>query len=754
MQSAMDCGVKMFKLIQKNKLTVLIFHKVPCLENPLTPSETTLNQFKTILHFAKEHFRILPLNDAVTALKAGNLPSRSACITFDDGYPDWLTGISPFLESEGLPATFFITTGQLNGRPMWNERILHAIAQAANFHEGIQLKGSGLPHLPLISHIDKVSAIERLSSFLKYIDPEEREVYLQLLEEQLGARCIDVPVLTAAQIRDLHSRGFEIGGHSVTHPILSSCSPSKAFSEIAESKEELQGIINGRVEAFAYPNGIPGRDFGSEHVDMVKRAGYVHAVTTHHGVAGSETSFFQIPRFTPWGPSVAKMRLQIARNHMARNGELEEISPQGKRVLMVAFHFPPQAGSSGILRTLNFVKNLPGQNWYPTVLTAQPQAYVEQRNDLVNSIPPAVRVERAFALDAAKHLSIKGKYPGMLALPDRWVSWWLFAVIKGLREIRKNRPALIWSTYPISTAHLIGASLARLSGIPWVADFRDPMISENYPSNGLQRKLWKWLESYVLHHATACVFTTERAATTYLKRYPLAEGRCHVIENGYDEDAFHCVEPDRFGAPAHKLLILHSGLIYPKDRNPSTFFSAINNLLQKKILVRENLCIRFRAPHHDAEVLAYAKEYGLQDIVEVAPPVPYQKAIAEMIGADLLVVFQGSYFNAQIPAKIYEYLRAGRPVFAVVDPGGDTAAVLRQFPAVFVADMASEIDISINLEDALAGMRGDDQAIALQKNINLVRRYARKEQTTRLATYFNTFVPQHDETVEDCHEHI
>lgn len=727
----------MFDLIQRNKLIVLIFHKVPQLEHSLLPSETTLDQFKNVLRFAKEYFRILPLTDAITALKAGNLPRRSACITFDDGYPDWLTGIAPVLEREGLPATFFITTGQLNGRPMWNERILHAIIQAADRCEKVELKGSGLPHLSLISHSDRVKAVERLDQFLKYTEPVEREVYLQLLEEQLGAQCSDVPMLTAAQIRDLHSRGFEIGGHSVTHPILSRCSPSRAFSEIAESKEELQGIINGRVTAFAYPNGIPGRDFGVEHIDMVKRAGYDYAVTTHHGVVDGATSYFQIPRFTPWGPSATKMRLQIARNYMARHGELEEVSPVGKRALMIAFHFPPQAGSSGILRTLNFVKNLPDNNWQPTVLTAQPHAYVEQRNDLVPSIPN-VRVERAFALDAAKHLSIKGKYPGVLALPDRWVSWWIFAVLRGLREIRKNRPSIIWSTYPISTAHLIGASLAKLSDIPWVADFRDPMISDNYPSNGLQRRLWEWLESYVLHHAVACIFTTERAAATYAQRYPMAKERCHVIENGYDEDAFNGVQPDRFGAPAQKLLILHSGLIYPKDRNPSTFFAGINDLLERGILKRENLCIRFRAPHHDAEVLAYAKDYGLQDIVEVAKPLPYQKAIAEMIGADLLVVFQGSNFNAQIPAKIYEYLRAGRPVFGVVDPNGDTAAALRQFPMVYVADIASDKNIGKNLEEALAAMQVNDQMEVLKNNIKLVRRYARREQATRLAVYFNS----------------
>lgn len=726
----------MFDLVQKDKLTVLIFHKVPHQNNPLTPAETTLGQFKTVLQFAKEHFRILPLTDAVTALKAGNLPKRSACITFDDGYPDWLTGIAPFLESQNLPATFFITTGQLNGRAMWNERILHAITQAADHHEGVDLKGSGLPHLSLSSQSDRVQAIQNLDGFLKYTDPAEREVYLQMLEEQLGARCSDVPVLTPAQVRDLHSRGFEIGGHSVTHPILSSCSPSRAFAEIAESKEELQGIINGRVEAFAYPNGIPGRDFGSEHIDMVRRAGYAHAVTTHHGVACPATSLFQIPRFTPWGQSTAKMRVQIARNYLMHSGALKEKGPEGKRVLMVAFHFPPQAGSSGILRTLNFVKNLPAQNWQPTVLTAQPRAYVEQRNDLVRSIPPTVRVERAFALDAAQHLSIKGKYPGILALPDRWVSWWPFAVIKGLQEIRTNRPALIWSTYPISTAHLIGASLAKLTGIPWVADFRDPMISANYPSNGLQRKLWQWLESYVLLHAAACIFTTERAAATYLQRYPAAEGRCHVIENGYDEDAFNDVKPNRFGVPEHKLLILHSGLIYPKDRNPSTFFAAINNLLQRKLIAREDLCIRFRAPHHDKEVLEYAKQYGLQDVVEVAPPVPYHMAIAEMIGANLLVVFQGSYFNAQIPAKIYEYLRAGRPVLAVVDPDGDTATVLRQFPVVYVADIASAVNIDEHLEHALIDMQDEAQAPLLKENIELVRRYSRKEQTTCLAKYF------------------
>lgn len=727
----------MFDLFLRNKLTVLLFHKVPQVENLLTPSEISLKQFETTLGFAKEAFRILPLTEAVMALKAGNLPQRAACITFDDGYPDWLAGVVPVLQRENIPATFFITTGQFAGLPMWNERILHAITQVKDCPAGIELKGSGLPHLPLMSCADRVRAVERLDRFLKYAEPSERENYLQQLEGQLGVESSDVPVLTPIQLRDLHARGFEIGGHSVSHPILSSCSTSRALAEIAEAKEELQGIIKGRVESFAYPNGIPGRDFGAEHIDMVKRAGYAYAVTTHHGAATAETSPFQIPRFTPWGPSAAKMRGQILRNFLQSPQELAEDVPQGKRALMVAFHFPPQAGSSGILRTLNFVKNLPDHGWQPSVLTVQPHAYVEQRNDLVGSIPPHVQVKRAFALDAAKHLSIKGKYPGIFALPDRWSSWWFFAVVEGLREIRQHRPALIWSTYPISTAHLIGASLARLSGLPWVADFRDPMVSHDYPSNRMQRRLWQLLESYVLHQADACVFTTARAAATYMQRYPVAKGRCHVIENGYDEDAFIGVQANRFGVEADKLLLLHSGLIYPADRNPSTFFAAIRALLDTGGLARDRLCIRFRAAHHEDEVRAYAEQYGLLDIVELAAALPYQQAIAEMIGADLLLVFQGSHFNAQIPAKIYEYLRAGRPVFAVVDPQGDTAGALREFPAVHVTDIASETDIQHCLQDALHALEADDQAAALQKNLDLVRRYSRKAQAGHLVAHLD-----------------
>lgn len=727
----------MFKLVSSGKLTTLVFHKIPKTHHPLCPAELDLADFTAVLQTTMRRFRILPLDEALVSLRAGNLPPNAACITFDDGYPDWIGGVVPVLEKLGVHATFFVTSGQYDGLPMWNERILHAVAQAPVDSPALEWPGIDLLPAKFDTPTERQNTIRRLDDFLKYQEPAEKERLLTALEEHTGFERNRVPVMDVADLRQLHSRGFGIGGHSVTHPILSRCTPAQAYGEIAGAREQIEAMIRGKVTAFAYPNGAPGKDFGPEHIEMVRKAGYRYALTTLRGVASSDTSLLQIPRFTPWGPTAWRMNLQFMRNMMQRSPMLTESAANEKRALMVAFHFPPQAGSSGILRTLNFVKYLPQQGWTTSVLAATPRAFEEQRNDLVSSIPDQTTVVRATALDAARHLSIKGKYPRLFALPDRWSTWWLPAVWTGMKEIRRARPRLIWSTYPISTAHLIGGSLSRLSGIPWVADFRDPMVNSGYPADKMQRRLWQWLEASVLRHASACVFTTASAAQEYQHRYPDHADKCHVIENGYDEEAFEQVQPSREGVADGTLLLLHSGLIYPQDRDPSTFFAAVRKLIDEGQLDPQRLCIRFRAPHHGEEVMECARRHGVSDCVEVGPPIPYHRAIAEMMGSDLLLVFQGSNFNTQIPAKIYEYLRSERPVLAVVDPAGGTAAQLDKFHAVYIADIHAEESIRAALLATLDANADREQAYALAHNRQMVLSYSRSAQTGSLGRLFD-----------------
>lgn len=405
--------------------------------------------------------------------------------------------------------------------------------------------------------------------------------------------------------------------------------------------------------------------------------------------------------------------------------------------LMVAFHFPPQSGSSGVLRTLNFVRYLPRGAWQVHVLSANPRAYVERSSALLDSVPASAQVARAFALDSARHLAWRGKYLGLTAIPDRWVTWSVAGIVRGWLIARSAQVKVVWSTYPIATAHLIAAVVSRLSGKPWVADFRDPMNVNRRSMSGLQARVYAYIEGLALARAAACVFTSRRAVEQVAKLFPGTEVRCHVIENGYDEQAFDGLEPDRQGVGNDRLLFLHSGLIYPSDRDPTHFFLAVRTLIEQGLLPREQVCIRFRAPQHSEDLLSRARALGMEDLVEVAPPVPYRQALAEMMGADLLVAFQGSKFNAQIPAKIYEYLRAQGHMLAVVDPQGDTAAVLRTFCGVGIADISSADDIRTVLEQWL-GMRNTEAMASVRaQNRTLVARYSRETQAAVLAGLFD-----------------
>jgi glycosyltransferase involved in cell wall biosynthesis len=214
-----------------------------------------------------------------------------------------------------------------------------------------------------------------------------------------------------------------------------------------------------------------------------------------------------------------------------------------KRILMIAYHFPPLAGSSGIQRTLRFVQHLPSFGWQPLVLTANPRAYERTSDDLMGEVPADAIVHRAFALDAARHLSLRGRYLGSMARPDRWISWKFDAVRVGLRMIKTYHPDAIWSTYPIATAHMIGAELHRRTGVPWLADFRDPMAQEGYPADPRTWQSFKEIEMEAVRNADFSLFTTPGSARVYRQRYPEAAERVVVLENGYDEESFSVVAP-------------------------------------------------------------------------------------------------------------------------------------------------------------------------------------------------------------------
>ena len=376
-----------------------------------------------------------------------------------------------------------------------------------------------------------------------------------------------------------------------------------------------------------------------------------------------------------------------------------------KRVLMVAYHFPPLAGSSGIQRTLRFVQHLPKFGWQPLVLSTHTRAYERISHDFDGDLPSGTVVRRAFALDSARHLSLWGRHVGALARPDRWVSWKLDGVHQGMKMIREFQPDVLWSTYPIATAHLIGAELHRRSGIPWVADFRDPMAQDGYPADPATLQQFRAIEEQATDQAHYCMFTTPGAARVYRERYPNAAARIVVLENGYDEESFAAVQTasPREALNPGAVTLLHSGIVYPSERNPTQLFVALGRMKKSGQLVSVALKLRFRAAAHEQMLKTLAEHHGVQDMVEVCPPLPYKAALQEMLRADALLVMQASNCNEQIPAKIYEYLRAGRPIVCLSDPQGDTVDVLRRAGIDMVAALDSADQIEHLLARVLAG---------------------------------------------------
>jgi hypothetical protein len=152
-------------------------------------------------------------------------------------------------------------------------------------------------------------------------------------------------------------------------------------------------------------------------------------------------------------------------------------------------------------------------------------------------------------------------------------------------------------------------------------------------------------------------------------------------------------------------VLLHSGVLYPSERDPRCFYRALAGLVRAGELSPAKLKVVLRATGHDDHHRRLLDEIGLQGIVVLAPPIPYREALREMIDVDGLLVFQASNCNHQIPAKIYEYFRAKRPVLALTDPRGDTAAAVRELGFDSIAPLDDEERIRHAVVGFLAAIR-------------------------------------------------
>jgi peptidoglycan/xylan/chitin deacetylase (PgdA/CDA1 family) len=300
--------------VASERLSVLIFHRVLAKPDPLFPEERWAAQFDALMRMVASAFTVVTVGQAQALLARGQLPARALAITFDDGYADNAEIALPILRRHGIAATFFVSTGFLDGGRMWNDSVIECVRRSRQ--ERIDLSALGLGVRSLGDAASRRGLIDELLPKIKYLDLSGREQAIDALHAACGRPELPINLMmTSQQVRELHQAGMEIGGHTVNHPILQSVPPQQAREEIVNGRARLEDIVQAPVEVFAYPNGKPGRDYGPEHVALVRDAGFRCAVSTAHGTVRACSDVMQWPRFTPWNhsPAAWMARLLTAR---------------------------------------------------------------------------------------------------------------------------------------------------------------------------------------------------------------------------------------------------------------------------------------------------------------------------------------------------------------------------------------------------------------------------------------------------------
>lgn len=397
-------------------------------------------------------------------------------------------------------------------------------------------------------------------------------------------------------------------------------------------------------------------------------------------------------------------------------------------LLMIAYEFPPCL-SAGVQRTLKFAQHLPSHGWSPVVLTTVPGAYT--RTDPSLEVPSGVSVHRAWSFDASRRLAISGRYLGITSTPDRYSSWFPFARRLGSAAIKQHRPSAIYSTFPVFTSHMVARSLARRSGLPWIADFRDPSpehYEPGYQSPGLATQV----DRDTVRDASVLIFATSRMRDLYLARYPECDpSKAVVIENGFDEDRIDALS--KAGRERGETFdILHSGAIYPRGRDITSLLEALAHSPSHTPdgrLIRLRLRGAQKREAHEKPLTDRLRQLGLDDRVQFLPPCGYEEALEEMGRSDALLLLQGRLFDYQIPGKAYEYAATDRPILTLGGPRGATAQLMRDMVGSVVGDADDPVSIS----------RALSEIVRLRPARRDITGLSRKERTAELAATLERF---------------
>lgn len=435
-----------------------------------------------------------------------------------------------------------------------------------------------------------------------------------------------------------------------------------------------------------------------------------------------------------------------------------------KKVLIISYYWPP-SGGSGVQRWVKFSRYLPANGWKPIVYTPENPELTTIDASLAEEIPPETEILKTRIFEPYniyRNLSGKGKkgsaqkeevnpinaqkkslgqkaamfIRGNFFVPDPRCFWVSPSVSYLLKYLRSHPVDAIVSTGPPHSMHLIAMKVAQKTGLPWVADFRDPWTKMFYFKH-LNLSPWaqkrhRKLESAVLDNATAVVAVSPFVQREFME---MTETPVHLITNGYDEEDFkqQAFHDGHFN-------ITHTGL-FASDGNPITLWKVLSDLCHEDKSFRELLRIRL-AGKTDRKILESVKNAGLMEQTVDLGYCMHKTAVQEQINATLLILplRQEPEYKATLPGKLFEYLASRRPILGIGQKDGAMAEILNETEAGKTYDW----DEYEHIKDFI---QRNWKAFSENKDISTtkdIRKYSRKSTAVQMAELLNKITKNTD----------
>jgi len=420
-----------------------------------------------------------------------------------------------------------------------------------------------------------------------------------------------------------------------------------------------------------------------------------------------------------------------------------------KNVLLIFYHFPP-TGGSGVQRGLKFAKYLPEFGFRPVILCAD-YRFLKQPRDftLLSELPRNTKIYRTFTLDinwfykllwGLKLNKVVTFLQRNVLIPDGEILWLPFALPKLKKIMAANKINQVFVSVPPFSLIFLARYLKKHYQVKVCMDFRDPWsfgIGRKYlhPPKWITTLENKW-EKEIITQSDSIISVCSSMVEDFKRLYPfVAKNKFVYITNGYDEKDFPVSFPPIKNA---KFTIIYTGSFYD-NRQPDILWKALKELIAQGKIKPDKITVEIYGKNTRSFVLGnYVNDAAINKIVHFFSYVDHSNSIKLLGKADTLLLFSnsGEAQRAIVTAKVFEYMRSGKPILAIIDPSGAAAEILKPGKTGFIADSSSLNSVKETILNIYH--LWEEDKLQTEPNWNYIQQFERKTLTAKLAEVFSS----------------